>query len=533
MEHANYGALSPLTFIERTATVFPERTAVIHEELQRSWEQTYARVRRLASALRGRGVERGDTVAVMLANTPEMLEAHFAVPMAGAVLNALDVHQEARTIAFILQDCGARLLLTDTEFAKTVEKALALLPSPPLVIDVEDPQGGVGGACLGKLGYEALLAEGDPIFVWEPPPDEWEAIALNYTPGTTGNPNGIVYHHRAAYLNAVSHVLVWGLAQHPVYLWTLPMFDCNGWCFPWTITAMAGVHVCLREARGEAVFEAIRGHRVSHLCATPAVLNALLAVSVERKSGKFDHPVKVMAGAAAPSAAVIDGIEAMGMEITHVYGLTEAGGPAAVCAWQPEWDTRPREERARIKARQGVRYPMLDGLMVADPDTLAPVPKDGRTIGEIFIRGNTVMKSYFKSAQATEEAFAGGWFHTGDLAIWHPDGYVEIKDRSKDIITLDDEPSSSLEIESVLCRHPAIMEAAVVARMDEQQGETPCAFVMLKPDAADIGAAEIIEFCRHHLAHSMVPKMVVFGELPKTSTGKVQKFKLRAYAWRL
>ncbi|MDN5871587.1 MAG: AMP-binding protein [Nitrococcus sp.] len=527
---ANCAALSPLALIERTAAVFPEHNAVVYGELERSWAQTYERARRLASALRARGVERGDTVALMLANTPEMLEAHFAIPMTGAVLNALDVRQEARTIAFILQDSEAKVLITDTQFAETVEKALDTLPSPPLVIDVEDPRGPAGER-LGKLDCEALLAEGDPAFPWELPPDEWDAIAVSYTSGTTGNPKAVVHHHRGAYLSAVSHILVWGMAQQPVYLWTLPMFERNGWCFPWTIAAMAGTHVCLRQTRAEGVLEAIRRHRVSHFCASPAVLSTLLAAPAKLRR-RFDHPVRVMT-AGAPSASVVAAIEAMGIELTHVYGLTEAHGSATVCAWQPRWNTQPPEQRARLKARQGVRYPMLEGLMVADRETLEPVPKDGHTIGEVLLRGNGVMKGYLKSALATEEAFAGGWLHTGDLAVWHPDGYLEIKDRSKDIITSGGEKLSSLEIESVLCEHPAIMEAAVVARADEQLREAPCAFVSLKPDAADVSAEEIIEFCRQNLTHLKVPKTVVFYDLPKTSSGKVQKFKLRAYAWRL
>ncbi|HET8701870.1 MAG TPA: AMP-binding protein, partial [Nitrococcus sp.] len=410
-------------------------------------------------------------------------------------------------------------------------KALETLPSPPLVIEVDDPQG-AGGERLGQLDYEALLAEGDPTFAWEPPQDEWDAIALNYTAGTTGNPKGVVYHHRGAYLEAVNHILAWGLAQQPIYLWTLPMFHCNGWGFPWTITAMAGVHVCLRQARAEAVLEAIRRHRVSHFCAPAVVLKELLAAPAELTRG-FDHPVKVMMAAAAPSMSIIAGMEAMGIELTHVYGLTETYGPATVCAWQPEWSAQPPEQRARLKTRQGVRYPSLEGLMVADPDTLDPVPQDGRTIGEVCLRGNTVMKGYLKSVQATEEAFADGWFHTRDLAVWHPDGYVEIKDRSKDIIVSGGEKLSSLEIEAGLCRHPAILEAAVVAKKDEQGEEAPCAFVALKPDAERVSAAEIIAFCRQNMAPFQVPKTVVFCELPKTPTGEVQKFKLRAYAWRL
>lgn len=528
---ANYVALSPLTFIERTATVFPEHGAVIYGELERSWAQTYERMRRLASALRARGVKRGDTVAVMLANTPEMLEAHFAIPMTGAVLNALDVRQEARTIAFILQDGQTRVLITDTEFSDTIDKALSMLPSPPLVIDVNDSQG-AGGEPLGKLDYEALLAEGDPAFVWEPPQDEWEAITLNYTAGTTGNPKAVINHHRGAYLSAVSHIMAWGMTSRPVYLWTLPMAHCNGWGFPWTVTAMAGTHVCLRQVRADAVLEAIHRHRVSHFCGSSALLNELVAASPELKR-EFDHPVKVMTSAAAPSASVIEGLEAMGIEITHVYGLTEVSGAATVCAWHPQWDSQSLEQRARIKARQGVRYPMVEEVMVADSETLNPVPKDGRTIGEIFLRGNTLMKGYLKSPEATDRAFADGWLHTGDLAVWHPDGYLEIKDRSKDLITSDGEKISSLEIEAVLDQHPAVMEAAVVAREDEQRGEAPCAFVALKPDADDISAEEITEFCEQNLAHSKVPNTVVFGELPKAPTGQVQKFKLRAYAQRL
>ena len=530
-QHANYAALSPLTFIERTAAVYPGRTAIIHGALQRTWAQVHERARRLAAGLHAQGVKRGDTVAVLLANTPEMLEVHFAVPMLGAVLNALDVHQEARAIAFMLQDSSARVLIADTAFSETVEKALAVLPSGPLVVDFDDAQGS-GGPCLGTLGYEKLIAESDADFCGERPHDEWQPIAINYTSGTTGNPKGVVYHHRGVYLSAISHILAWGIPHHPVYLWTLPMFDCNGWGFPWTITAMGGIHVCLREPRAESVIEAIRRHRVSHFCASPDMLNALLALPAKHKR-RFDFPVKVMASTAAPSATLLAGLEAMGIELTHVYGLAETFGPATVCAWRPEWDEQPPDERAWLKARQGVRYPMLEELMVADPQTRAPVAKDGRTIGELFVRGNTVMEGYFRSAQATEEVFEGGWLHTGDLAIWHPDGHVEIKDRCKDIIASGGENVSSLEIESVLCQHSAVMDAAVVAIKDERGGELPCAFVTLKPNTEAVSAADIIGFCRQKLPPIKVPDTVVFGDLPKTSTGKVQKFKLRAYAWRL
>jgi fatty-acyl-CoA synthase len=463
----------------------------------------------------------------MLTNTPEMLEAHFGVPMAGAVLNAINVRLDAETVAYILEHGEAKVLITDTEFAPTVRGALERLDSPPLVVDVDDSQG-PGGERLGALDYEALLAEGDAEASWSWPEDEWDAISLNYTSGTTGRPKGVVYHHRGAYLNAVSNVMVWGMGHHPSYLWTLPMFHCNGWCFPWTITAMAGTHVCLRQVRADAVFDAFREHGVTHFCGAPVVLNLLVNAPEEMKGG-YSQSVKAMTAASAPPASVIGAIEAMGIEVTHVYGLTEVYGPATVCAWHPEWDELPLEERARKKARQGVRYPMLEGLMVGDPETLEPVPDDAATIGEIFMRGHIVMKGYLKNPDATREAFKGGWFHTGDLAVSHPDGYLEIKDRSKDLIISGGENISSLEVEDTLYRHPAVLEAAVVARPDEKWGETPCAFVMLKP-GQEVGEDEIIEFCRQNMARYKAPRTVVFGELPKTSTGKIQKRQLREMA---
>ncbi len=509
---ANFVALSPIGFLLRSAGVYPHRISVIHGEHRFTWRQSLERCRRLASALAARGVRRGDTVALMAPNVPEAFEAHFGVPMAGAVLNALNIRLDAETIAFILKHGEAKVLITDTEFSPTIGPALALLDKKPLVIDIADPLG-PGGERLGALDYEAFLAEGDPAFTEITPADEWDAIALNYTSGTTGNPKGVVYHHRGAYLNALGNILVWSMPTHPVYLWTLPMFHCNGWCFPWTVTALAGTHVCLRRVEAGAIYEAIENHGVTHLCGAPVVMNMLLNARTRR----LDRNVAMMTAGAAPPAAVISGMEGLGFRIAHVYGLTEVYGPAVICAWHDD------------KARQGVAYPVLEGLMVADPDSLAPVPPDGATMGEVFMRGNIVMKGYLKNPGATEEAFAGGWFHTGDLAVAHPDGYIEIKDRSKDIIISGGENISTIEVEDVLYRHPAVLEAAIVARPDANWGETPCAFVTLK-DGAAAEPGEIIAFCREHLAHFKAPRHVIFGPLPKTSTGKIQKFVLRERA---
>jgi len=522
---ANHVPLSPLSYLQRSACVYPDRVAIAYGGLRQTWAQTYERCRRFASALTRHGVSVGDTVAVMLPNVPAMFEAHFAIPMTGAVLNTLNTRLDGEAIAFMLQHGEAKVLLTDREFAPIVEKALALMGERrPLVIEVEDetaPQ----GKRLGTLDYEALVESGDPEFAWALPGDEWDAIALNYTSGTTGNPKGVVTHHRGAYLNAASNVISWGLPQHAVYIWTLPMFHCNGWCFPWTLALNAGTSVCLRRVDPAQIFPLVREHRVTHLCGAPIVYAMLINAPAELRQG-IGHTLKGLIAGAPPPPAVIEGCEAAGIELTHVYGLTEVYGPAAVCAKQEHWDALPREERARLNGRQGVTGPMQEAIAVLDPDTLKPVPADGETMGEIFFRGNVEMKGYLKNPSATAEAFAGGWFHTGDLAVMHPDGYVKIRDRSKDIIISGGENISSIEVEDVLHRHPAVMAAAVVALPDAKWGEVPCAFVELKPQA-DAQEAGIIEFCRTQLARFKVPKRVIFGELPKTSTGKIQKFQLR------
>ncbi len=525
---ANFAPLTPLGFLERAAAVFPDKTAVAHGELGYSYRELFSRCRRLASALARCGVRPGDTVSVMAPNVPALLEAHYGVAMAGAVLNALNYRLDAASIAFILEHGGAKVLIADREFSPVVKAALGRLAAPPLVIDIDDPLHS-GGELLGKMDYEAFLREGDPEFAWRWPANEWEAICLNYTSGTTGNPKGVVYHHRGAYLNAIGNAIEFGLDAGTVYLWTLPMFHCSGWTYTWAVTAVAGTHVCLRRVDPALIFPAIARHRVTHLCGAPIVLNMLVHAPDAIKR-RFEWTIEVATGGAAPPSAVIAAMERMGFRVTHLYGLTESYGPAVLCAWQEAWGGLTLEEKASRMARQGVRYLTLADLMVAEPAGMAPVLRDGRTIGELMLRGNTVMKGYLKNPAASREAFRGGWFHTGDLAVRHPDGYVEIKDRSKDIIISGGENISSLEVEEVLYKHPAVMEAAVVAQPDEKWGEVPCAFVTLKPGGAEVGAAEIIAFCRRRLAHFKVPKHVVFGLLPKTSTGKVQKYALREKA---
>tara|TARA_R110000772_G_scaffold22096_4_gene60062 strand:- start:469 stop:2091 length:1623 start_codon:yes stop_codon:yes gene_type:complete len=529
---ANYVSLSPLSFLPRTASVYPNRVSVIHGERRYTWSETYARCRRLASALASRGVRQGDTVALMAPNVPEAFESHFGVPMTGAILNALNTRLDAKTIAFILEHGGAKVLITDREFSSVVMEALALMTEKPIVIDIDDPLAD-GGELLGEMDYETFLAGGDPQFDWSLPNDEWQSIALNYTSGTTGNPKGVLYHHRGAYLNAIGNNLTWNMASHPVYLWTLPMFHCNGWCFPWTITLMAGTHVCLRTIDSQSIFAAIQEHKVTHMCGAPIVMVMMVNAEAEIQQMKSpSHNVKMMTAGAAPPAKIIENMEQLGFEITHVYGLTEVYGPVTLCAWHEDWDELPREDRAAIKARQGVRSPVLEGLTVVKQGTMNPVDPDGEMIGELLMRGNVVMKGYLKNDQATSDAFDGGWFHTGDLGVVHSDGYVELKDRSKDIIISGGENISTIEVEDVLYQHPDILEAAVVARPNEKWGETPCAFVTLKKGALATDM-EIIAFCREHLAHFKAPKTVVFDELPKTSTGKIQKFELRARAQNL
>jgi fatty-acyl-CoA synthase len=521
---ANYAPLTPLSFLERAAYVYPRRPSVIHGSQCYTWAETYARCRRLASALSKRGIGAGDTVAAMLPNTPPMYECHFGVPMAGAVLNTLNTRLDAEAIAFMLDHGEARLLITDREFAPTIEAALKLLKRRIPVVDAEDPEFS-GGKRLGEQTYEQLLAEGDPDFEWRWPRDEWEAISLNYTSGTTGNPKGVVYHHRGAYLNGVGNILVWGMPHHAVYLWTLPMFHCNGWCFPWTMAANAGTNICLRRVEAATIFRLIKEHEVSHYCGAPIVHQTLINAPDEMKRG-IGHKVSALVAAAAPPAPMIEGMEKMGFDLTHVYGLTEVYGPATVCAKHPEWKDLPLAEQVRLNGRQGVRYHVEEGLTVMDPETMQPTPADGETMGEIMFRGNITMKGYLKNPKATDEAFRGGWFHSGDLAVMQPDGYVKIRDRSKDIIISGGENISSLEVEDVLYKHPAVLAAAVVAKPDPKWGETPCAFVELKPGAS-VSESELMEFCRGQLAKFKAPRAIVFGELPKTSTGKIQKFVLR------
>jgi fatty-acyl-CoA synthase len=524
---ANYTPLSPLTFIERAAAVYPARAAIIYREFEQSWAETYRRCRRFASALRRHGIGPDDTVALMLPNVPAMCEAHFAVPMAGAVIHGLNIRLDADVIAFQLRHGQAKILFTDREFSATIEAALEQLDDRPLVIDVDDPAF-EGGKFIGEMNYETFLEQGDSDFEWQLPADEWQAISLGYTSGTTGDPKGVVTHHRGAYLNAISNAIAWSMGAHPVYLWTLPMFHCNGWCFPWTLAALNGTSVCLRAVRDDDIFNAVKQHCVTHLCGAPIVLNLMANASDQLKSG-IDHQVNIMTAAAAPPPVILEAMAELGFEVTHAYGLTETYGPAVVCAWHEEWNELSIPEQAGMKARQGVRYPMLEQLVVMNPETMEPVPRDGETIGEIMFRGNIVMKGYLKNPQASQKAFAGGYFHSGDLAVCHPDGYIEIRDRSKDIIISGGENISSIEVENILYGHPAVLEAAVAAMPDEKWGETPCAFVTLR-DGAEAGEQEIIEFCLQNMARFKAPRKVVFGPLPKTSTGKIQKFELRARA---
>ena len=525
---ANFQPLTPLSFLERAATIFPDHTAIIHGPLRRSYGEFYARARRLASALAKRGIKRGDTVSVVLANTPAMLECHYGVPMTGAVLNTINTRLDAATVAFQLDHAEAKVLITDREFSGLTRDALARAKAKPLLVDCDDPEFTGAGERLGTLEYEEFIAAGDPNFAWKMPDDEWDAISLNYTSGTTGDPKGVVYHHRGAYLLAIGNVLTGSMRRHCVYLWTLPMFHCNGWCFPWTISVVAGTHVCLRQVRAPAMYDAIERHKVTHLCGAPIVMATLLNAPAEEKK-PLPHVVEFFTAAAPPPEAVLAAMKAAGFNVTHLYGLTETYGPATVNEWQLGWDALAYAEQAAKKARQGVRYVPLEALDVRDPDTMAPVARDGAAMGEVMFRGNVVMKGYLKNKTATEKAFAGGWFHSGDLGVIHGDGYIQLKDRSKDIIISGGENISSIEVEDALYKHPSVQAAAVVAKPDEKWGETPCAFVELKPGQS-ASTDDLIAWCRKNLASYKCPRHVVFTDLPKTSTGKIQKFKLREMA---
>ena len=525
---ANFQPLTPLSFLARAAAVYPDHPAVIHGVRSFTYRDFYARTRRLASALAQRGIKRGDTVSVMLANTPAMLECHYGVPMCQAVLNTLNTRLDAPIIAFSLDHADAKVVVIDREFSKVMKDALAQAKVKPLVIDYDDPECSSGGERLGEIDYEQFVASGDPNYAWHMPDDEWDAITLNYTSGTTGDPKGVVYHHRGAYLLAVANVVTASMAKHPVYLWTLPMFHCNGWCFPWSLSVVAGTHVCLRAVRASAMFDAIANYKVTHLCGAPIVMATLLnAPAAEKKP--LPHVVEFFTAAAPPPEAVLAAMKEAGFNVTHLYGLTECYGPTVVNDWNADWDKLSTSEQAAKKARQGVRYGALEALDVLDPTTLNPVKRDGETLGEVMMRGNVVMKGYLKNPKSTQAVFEGGWFHTGDIGVIHPDGYIQLKDRSKDIIISGGENISSIEVEDALYKHPAIAAAAVVAKPDEKWGETPCAFVELKP-GAQASADELLQWCKKHLAGYKCPRYVVFAEIPKTSTGKIQKFKLREMA---
>jgi fatty-acyl-CoA synthase len=522
---ANFQPLTPLSFLARAAAVHPDQTAVIHGARSWTYREFYARTRRLASALARRGIKHGDTVAAVLANTPAMLEAHYGVAMAGGVLNTINTRLDAAIIAFTLDHGDAKVLITDREYSKVVKDALASCRTKPLVIDYDDPEFTGAGERIGTIEYEDLLSGGDPDFAWQMPRDEWDAISLNYTSGTTGDPKGVVYHHRGAYLLAMANVITCGMGKHPVYLWTLPMFHCNGWCFPWTLSVVAGTHVCLRAVRAPAMYDAFVTHKVTHLCGAPIVMSTLLNAPAHEKK-PLPHVVQFATAAAPPPEAVLAEMKGAGFNVTHLYGLTETYGPAAINDWHSEWDTLASSEQAARKARQGVAYPVLDALDVIDPETMRSVPRDGETLGEVMFRGNVVMKGYLKNKNASDAAFAGGWFHSGDLGVIHPDGYIQLKDRSKDIIISGGENISSIEVEDALYKHPAVQVVAVVAKPDDKWGETPCAFVELKP-GTNATSEELIAWCRQNLAAYKCPRHVVFAEIPKTSTGKLQKFKLR------
>ncbi len=523
---ANDTPLTPLTFLNRAAEAYPQRTAIIHGDYQWTYAQFQANTRRLGSALKAHGIGKGDTVAVLAPNIPPVLDCHYGVPMIGAVLNTINIRLDARAVAFILDHGEAKILFVDREFAPLAAEALSLASVKPLVIDIDDPDYDGSNARIGSMEYADLLAGGDPDFNGPGPDDEWDAICLNYTSGTTGNPKGVVYHHRGAYLAAIGNVVTANMHGRPVYLWTLPMFHCNGWCWTWGISVLAGTHVCLRRVEAKAIYEAIKTYDVTHMCGAPIVMGMLINYPDDQRP-RLDRVIEFYTAAAPPPPSTIAAMEERGFYITHIYGLTETYGPSVINAWHEEWNDLPPAERARMKARQGVKYQVLEGLSVRDPETMEEVPKDGVTMGEVMMRGNIVMKGYLKNPAATQKDFAGGWYHSGDLGVWHEDGYVQLRDRSKDIIISGGENISSIEVEDVLYTHPAVLEAAVVAKPDEKWGETPVAFIALKTGFEKTTVEDIIAFCRENLAHYKCPRHVVFTELPKTSTGKIQKFKLR------
>ncbi len=525
---ANFVALSPLRYLERAAYIYPNQDAIIHGSRHISWRETYTRCRQFAHQLQKIGVGKNDTVSVLLPNIPAMIEAHFAAPMVGAVLNTLNTRLDAKTLAFMLEHAESKVLLVDPEFVPVAKEALALISQEIYIIDVADIEFDGESQKIGQAEYEDWLAQGDTDFEWHLPQDEWDAISLNYTSGTTGNPKGVVYHHRGAYINAASNIIACGMTPRATYLWTLPLFHCNGWCFAWTIAANGGTNICLRKIDPELIFKLVHSHKVDYFCGAPIVLSMLINAPDEHKI-KIEHRVEVMVAGAAPPAAIIEGMRNIGINVTHVYGLTETYGPSALCASQAGWSNLSIKEQAQLHSRQGVPYPLQDGMKVLDPETMQPVPKDGQTMGEIMFRGNIVMKGYLKNPEATTEAFAGGWFHTGDLAVCQPDGYAKITDRSKDVIISGGENISSLEVEEVLYQHPAILTAAVVAKPDPVWQEVPCAFIELKVGKTAT-PEEIVAYCKEHLARFKVPKDVVITEIPKTSTGKLQKFVLREWA---